>query len=175
MKRSSLMILALILFIGCGPQPMTSERAAAEKKAVEAQIVKFLDAYAAKDWEPIKSVVSTSSEFLLFGTDSAEVIKSAADFETQIKTDWQLFESPKHGELRNLSIQIANGGDLASAVYEVPFDAAIGGQNMHLLFRFATTWKKENNEWRMIQGALAAATVGQSSKEMVEKMKSSNQ
>jgi len=175
MKSLSLLLFAIILIFGCGPQQMTSEKIATEKKAVESQLTKFLDAYVTKDLEAAKSVVSTSSDFLVFGTDSAEVLRNLSDFENQMKNDWQLITSAKHGELKNLSIQLASSGDFASSVCEVPFDLLIGGQSSHALFRFSYTWKKENTEWRFIQGMIAAATVGGSSAELVEKMKISNQ
>jgi PBP1b-binding outer membrane lipoprotein LpoB len=48
MKCLSLLLFAIILIVGCSPQQMTSEQIAAEKKAVESQITKFLDAYVTK-------------------------------------------------------------------------------------------------------------------------------
>jgi len=152
MKRLSLIICAFLIILGCDPKQITLEQANQERKAVESQINKFLDSYAAKDLAAIRDLVSSSGEVLIFGTDSAEVNRSVSDFEKQMKNDWQLIASAKHGQSRNLSIQIANSGDFASSVFEVPFDLVFLGQSTHALFRFSFSFIKENNRWLIVQG-----------------------
>jgi ketosteroid isomerase-like protein len=170
MSRLIALLMLVAFAFGCGPQKLTSEQMAQEKEAIKAVIAGFNQAYQAKDLAGVMKGISTSAEFMFLGTDSAEIIKSQTDFENQMKNDWQAFESVQVGEIRNLSVQVSNDGELASAVYEVPFDVVIGGQSAHLLLRFGHGLKKENGQWRIAQGLAAAATVGQSSAEMVAKM-----
>jgi ketosteroid isomerase-like protein len=151
------------------------EDVAKEKKAVESVLDNFWKAYEAKDAAAMDKLVSPTLGIMFFGTDSAEVIKSTAQWEAQKKDDMQLFESFKAGEPRNVSTQIDSYGELASAICEIPVDMTIGGQMSHSLARFAVTMRNENGGWRIIQGMVAFATVGQSSAELVAKMKEPKQ
>jgi hypothetical protein len=45
------------------------------------------------------------------------------------------------------------------------------GKPMHSLIRASNLLKKENGEWCFVQGMIAFASVGQSSAEIVAKMK----
>jgi ketosteroid isomerase-like protein len=170
MRHVILVLFSIVLIAGCGPQKLTDEQIATEKKAVEDQIAKFHGAYEAKDVAGIANLFS-KGELMFFGTDSAEVLKNTSDVEKQFEADSELVESAKLGTVQNLSIQVASLGDLASAVYEIPGDLVVGGKSSHALIRFAMTFKKENNVWKIVQGEGAFATTGQSSAELVEKMK----
>jgi len=170
MRHVILVLFSIVLIAGCGPQKLTDEQIATEKKAIEGLITKFHSAYEAKDVAGITDLFS-KGELMFFGTDSAEVLKNASDVQKEFKADSELVGSAKLGTTRNLSIQVASMGDLASAVYEVPADIVIGGKSSHALIRFAMTFKKENNVWKIVQVEVAFATTGQSSAELVEKMK----
>ena len=163
-------VLLAFLASGCGLQKPAQVDIAKEKEAIKSVIASFSQAYQAKDLAGITKLVSSSGEFLFFGTDSAEVMKSKADFEAQMNNDWQVFETAKLGEPRNLAIQVSNDGQLAFAVWETTLDATVGGQASQALVRFADGFKKEDGQWRLIQGVASMATVGQSSAEMVKKM-----
>ncbi|MHA1372143.1 MAG: nuclear transport factor 2 family protein [Promethearchaeota archaeon] len=173
MKRLIFLLLSIVLIVSCGQQKMTSEQIDMEKKTIESLIAKINNGYESKDIESVTNMFSKSDELIVFGTDSAEVIKSIIEWKTQVKNDFQLIESVKFGDLRNLSIQISTSGDLAAAVYEVPVDMVFAGQSSHVLIRFANTWKKENGEWRIIQWLASIASKGQSSAEILEQMKKS--
>lgn len=171
MYRTMLIFLVTALLVGCGPQKLTVEDIAKEKKAVDVVLANFWKAYEMKDAAAMNKLFSPSSGIMFFGTDSAEVMKSPANLDERMKDDMQLFDSFKAGEPRNLSTQIDSYGELASTVCEVPVDMTVGGQASHSLMRLAMTLKKENGEWHIVQGMDAFATVGQSSAEMVAKMK----
>ena len=175
MYRTMLVLLSTALLFGCGPKRLAVDDIAKEKKAVESVLVNFWKAYEMKDAAAMDKLLSPSSGLMFFGTDSAEVIKSIAQWEVQKKDDMQLFEAFKAGELRNVSSQIDSYGELASTVCEIPVDMTVGGQLSHSLARFAVTMKNENGEWHIIQGMVAFATMGQSSAELVAKMKESKQ
>ena len=170
MYRTMLVLLVAALLIGCGPRKLTVEDIAKERKSVEAVLANFWRALEAEDAAKMAQLFSPSG-IVFFGTDSAEVIKSTAQWEAQLKVDSQLFESLKVGEPRNLSTQIDSYGELASTICEVPVEMTIGGEASRLQARFALTMKNEKGEWHIVQGMIALATVGQSSAELVARMK----
>lgn len=169
MSRLVALLIVLGLLSSCSPQkPMPD--IAKEKAEIESAITNFENAYQSKDPAAMKKLFSQSDDIAWFGTDSAEVIRGWAQWEKQMSDDWQVFESIKMETTRNLSILVDNDAQLASAIFETPTDVTMAGQSPHMLFRFASTLRKENGEWRFVQGIDAIATVGQSSAEMVAKM-----
>lgn len=164
-------VLLAVLVSGCNPQPPAPVDLAKEKDAIKSVIAEFGQAYQSKDLAGVSKLVSSSGEFMYFGTDSAEVMKSKADFEAQMTSDWQVFESAQVGEPRNFAIQVSADGQLAFAVWETTLHVSIGGQASQVPVRFADGFKKEDGQWRLIQGVASAATVGQSSAETMKKMK----
>jgi ketosteroid isomerase-like protein len=171
MKRLFLISILFLFLFGCGPQKLTKDQVDFAKNEIQSMITQINGGYNSRDVEKVTNLFSTSNPIVVFGTDSAEVIKSIDVFQNQLKKDFQLFESIKFEELRNLSIQISEIGDMGSAVYEVPVNFIVSGQSTHMLLRFANTWKKENRDWRVIHWLAYAASEGQSSTELVEKTK----
>jgi ketosteroid isomerase-like protein len=163
-------VIGLGLLAGCAPKGLTPEQVAHEKQAIKTAIADFQKSYEAKDAKAVMNLFSTAPEFMFFGTDVAEVVKSWAAFDTLKGYDFQLFESAKFGEIEDLAIQVSNDGSLASAVYQVPFEMKVTGQTSTSMFRLAFTFKKENGSWKAIQGMAAFPTTGQSSAELVKKM-----
>ena len=172
MSRLAAFFIVLALLSGCSPQKPAPD-IAREKTAIEAAITGFENAYQTKDGGAMKKLFSQSDDIAWFGTDSAEVIKGWAQWEKQMNDDWQVFESIRMGTPRNLSILVDNDAQMASAIFESPVDVTMAGQSPHMLFRFGSTLRKENGEWRFVQGTVAVASVGQSSAEMAAKMKDS--
>ena len=172
MSRFIALLAVVILVAGCGPKKPPAPDMAKDKAAVETAINNFLKAYETKDWDGMNKLLAQSGESMWFGTDSAEIIKGRDGWAEQTKNDWQVFESVKMGGVQNLSMHMDHDAQLASAIFEVPADVMVGGQQSHMLLRFAPTLTKENGEWRFVQGVVALATSGQSSAEMVAKMHS---
>jgi len=175
MRRLSFLLLTLSFVIGCVQPEMTADQKATEIEAIKSQITKFFIAYEVRDVELAKSVVSPSGDFHAFGTDAAEVMRNQSDFEKQVEDDLKLFESVKTGELKNLSVQISNNADLASAYYEIPVVVTIGGETSKSMLRFAQTFRKENGEWRMVQSIASSPSTGQSSAELVQQKQTSKE
>jgi ketosteroid isomerase-like protein len=163
-------VIALGLLAGCAPKGLTPEQVVQEKEAIKTAITDYHKGYETKDVEIFKNLISDSPDFMFFGTDVAEVIKSSAEMDTQKQYDFQLFESAKFGETQDLAIQVSSDGTLASAVYQVPIELKMGGETSNATLRFAFTFRKENSSWKIIQGIAAMATTGQSSAELVKKM-----
>lgn len=171
MVRTIVFFLAVTLIAGCGPAKLSPEEIATEKKAIESAVSGFWKAYESRDMAAVSKSLTSTGELLFFGTDSAEVIRSREQWETQVQHDWELFQTLKVGDLRNLSILLSDDARLGSAVCEIPMQMTVGGQESHALFRYAATLRKEAGEWRLVTGMAAVATVGQSSAVLVAKMK----
>ncbi|MGQ0586272.1 MAG: nuclear transport factor 2 family protein [Gammaproteobacteria bacterium] len=170
MTRIFVLLLLLLLTSGCGVQQPAPVDVAKEKEAIRSVLAEFSRAYQAKELAGISKVLSSSGEFMYFGTDAAEVMRSKADFEAQMNADWQVFEAVKLSEPRNLAIQVSGDGQHALAVFEMTFEVTIGGKAMPpALLRFADGFRKEDTQWRLIQGVASTASVGQSSVEMAKK------
>src|SRR5438445_321365 len=82
----------------------------------------------------------------------AEVVRTRSEWETLMRNDWQLFETTRFGEPRNLAIQISDNGKVGSIVYEVPDISLVEGKSIESLDRFAMTMRKEGDAWRIVQG-----------------------
>ncbi len=100
----------------------------------------------------MSGMLTASSDFTFFGSDAAEVTRSRHDWEYLMQKDWQLFETTKFGEPRNLAIQISDDRKLASAVYEVQDVSLIEGRTVESTDRFAITMRKENGDCASSKG-----------------------
>lgn len=163
-------VIAIGLLAGCAPKGLTPEQVAHEKEAIKTAIANFQKGYEGKDAKAVMNLFSSAPDFMFFGTDVAEVVKSWAAFDTLKGYDFQLFESVKFGEVQHLAIQVSSDGSLASTVYQVPMEMKIGGQTSSSMFRLAFTFRKENGSWKLVQGMGAFPATGQSSAELVKKM-----
>ncbi len=171
MFRLVSVVVILGLLSGCGPKKMTPADIEAEKKALVSMVSEMWKAYEMRNVQGVTALFTTSADLQFFGTDSAEILRTIPQWEAQAKNDLTLFQAAKFGEPRNVSVILSDDGGLGSIVCENPADMTVGGQQAHSLFRFASTVRKENGQWRFVQGMMAVATVGQSSAEIVEKMK----
>lgn len=168
MKYCYLLISMLIILSGCGQKKLSEEQLASEKKAIEARIQQMSDGYSKEDLASPMEMVSPS-EFLGFGTDSAEVLKSAADFRQQLKNDYVLMDKYTSSKPRILDVSVSDNADLASSLVEIPAEAVMLGKPTHVIARFAQTWRKENGKWMMIHFLVQFATTGQSAAELTSK------
>ncbi len=100
----------------------------------------------------MSEMLTKSSNLTFFGSDAAEVVRTRSEWETLMRNDWQLFETTRFGEPRNLAIQISDNGKVGSIVYEVPDISLVEGKSIESLDRFAMTMRKEGDAWRIVQG-----------------------
>ncbi len=164
-------VVILGLLSGCGPKMMSPTDIETEKKAIESMVSTMWKAYESKDLAGTTALYTTSGDLEFFGTDSAEIVRTIPQWESQVKNDWELFQNAKFGDLKNVSVILSNDGELGSIICEMPADMTVGGQQMHSLFRLASALRKENGQWRFVHGMAAVATVGQSSAELIAKTK----
>ena len=166
--RNLVLLFSAVVLLACVMQKKSAKNMEREKSEVAATLVKFWQAYERKNLAAMSGMLTASSDFTFFGSDAAEVTRSRHDWEYLMQKDWQLFETTKFGEPRNLAIQISDDRKLASAVCEVQDVSLIEGR----IDRFAITMRRENGDWRIVQGMTAVVTVGESSAEIVARRKS---
>lgn len=169
-------ILALLFFIalvvsGCKSEKLTSEQIDTEKAKIKTRIETFLISYEKKDINTIISMLSSSKDFNFLGSDVSEINKNKADFQNQLDQDWKLFESVDFGDIRNLSIRISECGDLAVALFDAPMTVVVKGNQSKFFFRMSNTFVKENGLWQLVQGLGSIPSVGESSIELIQKLK----
>ncbi len=171
MKTLLLLIIVAFLVSGCQSEKLTSDEIKAEKNKVKTRIESFLLSYSKKDVNKIIAMLSLSKEFFFLGSDVSEINNSLADFQNQLDQDWKLFESIHFGELRNLSIRISECGDLAVAVFDAPMTVVVKGNQTKFYFRMSNTFIKGNGLWQLVQGLGSIPSVGESSVELIQKLK----
>lgn len=171
MKILSIIIIAVFIISGCKSDKLTSDQISSETVKIKTRIETFLQSYSKKDMNTIITMLSNSKEFHFLGSDVSEINKSKSDFQNQLDQDWKLFDSIHFGEIRNLSVQISGCGDLAIAVYEAPMTVVVRSNQSKFFFRMAITFIKENGLWQLVQGLASIPSIGESSVELIQKLK----
>ncbi len=138
-----------------------------DRAEVVATVTRFWQTYERKDLAALSNMLTTADDFTFFGSDVAEVVKTRREWEELMRNDWQLFETIRFGEPRNIAVQMSADKQLASIVYEVTEISLVEGKKIESLDRFAMTVRKEAGVWRVVQGMTAVATKGESSAEIV--------
>jgi ketosteroid isomerase-like protein len=138
-----------------------------DRAEVVATVTRFWQTYERKDLAALSNMLTTADDFTFFGSDVAEVVKTRREWEELMRNDWQLFETIRFGEPRNIAVQMSADKQLASIVYEVTDISLVEGKKIESLDRFAMTMRKEAGVWRVVQGMTAVATKGESSAEIV--------
>jgi ketosteroid isomerase-like protein len=152
MKLFILLVTTVVLFSSCGPKqeflsPLEIEN---EKNNVKAVITDYHRAFEEKNFG--KVVETLADEVIFFGTDSAEVLKTFADFKKAIEKQWQDYDKIYYGELRDVSIQMDDNATLASIIYGVNADFVIGDESFNYYLRIARILRKKNHKWLIVSG-----------------------
>ncbi len=150
---SVLLIISVLFFLGCGEQKLSQEAIEDIKVEIRTLISEQSEAYETGNIEYFKNAVS--KDFVGLGI-TKEAVRTNPDewleafqkrFQSMDSTPWNI----KFAEVRHLSIQVSETGDMATAIYEEPYEMIIEGEIYPGLFRIATTWRKENGEWKIVQ------------------------
>jgi ketosteroid isomerase-like protein len=171
MKQLIELLIIVFLLTGCNNPSLTADQKNNEKEKIKTRIESYISAYEKKDMKGVISMLSSSSSFLFYGSDVAEKNYNLSDFQVQLEQDWNLFDSIDFGELRNFSIIISDNGDLAVAIYEAPVTLNIRNAVSKITLRMTNTFTKENSVWQLVQGMASIPSVGESSAELIQKMK----
>lgn len=171
MKTFPFLFIIVLLVSGCKSEKLTSEQVNTEKSKIKTRIETFLISYSKKDMNTIVNMLSSSKDFNFLGSDVSEINNNKSDFQNQLDQDWKLFDTVHFGEIRNLSMRISERGDLAVAVFDAPMTVVVKGNQSKFFFRMSNTFTKENGLWQLVQGLGAIPSVGESSVELIQKMK----
>jgi ketosteroid isomerase-like protein len=151
-----------------GAQSARRTSTSSVSRTIVGRVDSLLQAYGRKDLARVMAAVD-SEAIVAFGTDSSEVRRGGAAFARQMREDFALWDSTRFGPVRDVTVQSTGGatGALATALFAVPADIyTAGGRRTHVLLRFATTWRRRDSGWRLVQEMSAVATVGQSAADL---------
>lgn len=125
----------------------------------------LLRALTARDVKALLSLLD-ASQAVTFGADVAEACTDAACIEKQAKESFTLVDGAKYGEPKTLHLQASAA--LATAWFDVPAEVVLGKEKKTVTQRFATTWKLEGSEWKLVQWLRFAPTVERSARELLK-------
>lgn len=148
----TLILVAGILLSSCEKQSdiLTAEKRKDEESKVVTTINNYNKANQEKNWYAL--VETLADEVVFFGTDSAEVITSFADYKKAIEKQWQEYEKTNYGELQDISIQMDNEATLATIIYGQNVELGKGNASNNYYMRGARILKKEKNKWVIVSG-----------------------
>jgi ketosteroid isomerase-like protein len=147
--------IVLLAALAAPPSPGRAQDADARRQ-VEDSVAALLAAYAADDPDKVLSMLDARG-FVVYGSDAAEVVRTPAELRQLMADDFALWQTASFGTPANLDIRVE--GAMASAFFDVPFSA---GGRPPLTVRFATTWHRDGDAWRLVQSANVVPTTGSS-------------
>lgn len=133
-----------------------------ERRSVAKHVDALLRSYAANDVDAVVALLD--DDFVLYGSDVKEVVRTRDQLRQLMADDFLLWRTASFGELTDLDVRVQ--GTLATAHFHAPFSA---GGRPAVVVRFATTWRRAADGWRLIQSANTVPTVGQSAAELLRK------
>ncbi|MFH1051799.1 MAG: nuclear transport factor 2 family protein [bacterium] len=157
MKKLFTTFFILVFVYSCAPQKEELTLADIEKE--KQAIVQVMNEYnkAAEEKNFSHMIETLAGEVIFFGTDSAEVIKTFAEFKTKMEEQWKTFDNMKYGKMYDVDIQMDENATLASIIYGTPLDITIGDETAKLFVRVARTLRKEKGKWVIVSGIVGHA------------------
>ncbi len=151
---SVLLIILALFFLGCGEQKLSQKEIEDIREEIKTLISEQSEAYETSNVEYFKN--AASNDIIGFGTGEESVYTNLDEWVEAFQWVFQSMDSTPYnikflGGPRHLSIQISETGDMATAIYESLSEVSLEGEIYHRLFRVATTWEKENGEWKIVQ------------------------
>jgi len=152
MKNLILLIIPVLFFLGCGEQKLSLEAIEDIKVEIRTLISEHAEAYETRNIEHFKNAVS--DEIMSFGTNRETVATNTDEWAELFQKDFQTMDSTpytlKFEEPENLSIQVSETGDMATAICDISYEVSFEGEIYPSLFRMAITWRKENGTWKIV-------------------------
>ncbi len=146
-------IISALLFLGCGQQKLSQQEIENIKEEIRTLISEQSEAFETGNIEYFKNAVS--EDIIGFGTHDKAVYTNSEEWAESFQRSFQSMDTTpwniKFAEVRHLSIQVSETGDMATAIYEEPLEMIFEGESQLGLLRMATTWRKENGEWKIVQ------------------------
>ncbi|HRP01846.1 MAG TPA: nuclear transport factor 2 family protein [Candidatus Kapabacteria bacterium] len=142
-----------ILISGCEPknQFLSHQEIETEKENIKNVIISFNKASEEEDFS--KMIEYLSDEVTFYGTDSAEVLKSFAEYKKAIDEQWQVYDKISYGNLEDVTIFIDQQGTLATIFYGTNAKVTKSGVTNDFYLRGARVLNKVANKW-LIEGGL---------------------
>lgn len=146
-------LLMAVLFFGCEPkkQFLTQQEIVVEKEKIKNVIIAFNKASGEENFG--KMVEYLSDEVTFFGTDSAEVMKTFAEYKKAIDQQWQVYDKIAYGNLIDETIFIDQQGTLATIFYGTTASVTQQGITNNFYLRGARVLEKKDDKW-LIKGGL---------------------
>lgn len=147
-----LFLMVIILVSSCEPpkEILTTEKRKDEEQKIITTIENYNKANENRDWYAL--VETLADEVVFFGTDSAEVITSFAEYKKAIEKQWQEYEKMGYSSLSDVSVQMDNEATFASIIFGHKVDLTKGGITKSYYMRGARILKKEKNKWVIVSG-----------------------
>lgn len=168
--KNLLQIMSLLVFlISCGIEkkdepPIDLE---AEKKAVHDVVVLYHKA--AEELNFAKTEETLAENVIFYGTDSAETIKSRAEFQDKFKQQQTTYKI-KYLDLVDETILMDDKATVASIIYGMPINITYDGKEYHAFTRNAKNLKKEKGRWVISSGMIGLAATGPDYTEFLKKI-----
>ncbi|MFP4528878.1 MAG: nuclear transport factor 2 family protein [Candidatus Kapaibacterium sp.] len=157
MKKLLLPLILIFIFYGCEPEPefLTAEQIEKEKQAVVDVMKDYNKANEEKNFSAM--VETLADEVTFFGTDSAEVIKTFAEFKKAMMDQWQHYDVMKYGEMSDVSIKMDANATFASVIFGMPLHIQKGDRSANVFLRVARTLEKQKGKWVITGGIVGIA------------------
>ncbi len=156
MKNLLLSFFLVIFIVGCGvkqkDEPVVNLDE--ERKAVHQVIADYHQGNTDENWFQVEKTLAENVVF--FGTDSAETIKSRAEFQTKLKEQAAKYKI-KYLQILDETITMDDKATVASIIYGVPINIEFRGNVYHAFTRQSKTLKKENGNWLITSGIVGVA------------------
>ena len=152
---SMISLSALMLVAALAASPPQPPRDPAP--ALQQQVRVLLNDYSQKDVPGILAMLG-AGPVLFMGTDVSEVASSRAAIQQLLDNDFKGWTTSRFGPFKNFFVR--SSGDMATALFDVPWTATMNGQNHTFTIRLATVWQNTAQGWRLVQALNAVATDG---------------
>ncbi len=168
--KKMLQILSMMIFlVSCGIEKKDDPvvDAEAEKKAVHDVVVLYHKA--AEDLNFAQMEETLAENVIFYGTDSAETIKSRAEFQDKFKQQQSTYKI-KYLNLVDETILMDDKATVASIIYGMPINITYDGKVYHAFTRNAKNLKKEKGRWVISSGMIGLAATGPDYTEFLQKL-----
>lgn len=143
----------LVASLAASPAPHPRDLA----PALQQQARVLLNDYSHKDAPGIIGMLG-DGPVLFMGTDVSEVASSRASIKELLENDFKGWTTSSFGPFKSFFIR--SSGDMATALFDVPWAATMNGTTRTFTIRLATVWQNTPQGWRLVQALNAVATEG---------------
>lgn len=141
------------------------------KEEIHNELVAFLDSYRKKDVDYIKNKFDNSNDAVAFGTDISEIITNHKNWCDFVDNDFKLMDRIEFSKPEHFSVQVSPSGKMGTIICQNKVLIEMYKQTSTVATRIAVTFKKRENEWKIVQWMAAFPTEGYSFEEMLDEKK----